>query len=57
MQQLLIQTFKCLKQIAPDYISSKFTFNYSIFSQNVPLASLIIHNGLQKTIWQENFLL
>ena len=32
-QQLLIQTFKCLKQIAPVYISSNFIFTYSTHSK------------------------
>ena len=32
-QQLLIQTFKCLKQIAPVYVSSNFIFTYSTHSK------------------------
>ena len=32
--QLLVMTFKCLKQIAPDYISSLFTFTHSTHNKS-----------------------
>ena len=32
--QLLVMTFKCLKEIAPDYISSYFTFTRSTHNKN-----------------------
>ena len=49
-QQLLLQTFKCLKQIAPTYIFSQFTFTYSTHSKCTRSQShndLLFHQGEQ----------
>jgi hypothetical protein len=46
--QLLIITFKCLKQIAPAYISSCFTFTHSTHAQNTRSQT---NNNLVVPMW------
>ena len=55
-QQLLIQTFKCLKQIAPVYISSNFIFTYSTHSKCTRSQSQnCLCSNMENNFWQKNF--
>ena len=48
-QQLRILVFKCLKKIAPHYLSSHFTFTYTTHSKNTRSQS---HNQLVTPMWK-----
>ena len=49
---LLIQTFKCLKGLAPSYLSSAFIFTHSVHSKCTRSQS---HNNLVIPKWKTNF--
>ena len=49
---LLIQTFKCLKGLAPTYLSSAFIFTHSVHSKCTRSQS---HNNLVIPKWNTNF--